>query len=88
MKREFLIGEVAKSFGISRPALIYYDRIGLLTPSYTGPNGYRYYKYEDIDKLELILSLKECGLSLDEIKNFLSSPSHPEAVELLKNQKK
>lgn len=87
MISKFLIGEVAKKFNVSRPSLIYYDQIDLLKPSIIENNGYRYYTYEDIERLELILTLKESGLKLDDIKDFLSSPSHLCAIELLENQK-
>jgi len=81
------IGEVANYFGISKQTLIYYDRIDLLKPSHSEDNSYRYYTYEDTDKLELILMLKDSGLDLKSIKRYLSSPSHASGVELLTQQK-
>lgn len=86
MKGHFLIGEVAKEHSISRPTLIYYDSIGLLKPSIIEDNGYRYYTFEDIEKLELILSLKESGLKLKAIQAFMAEPSHENSASLLKAQ--
>ncbi|GAA0742093.1 MerR family transcriptional regulator [Clostridium oceanicum] len=88
MYRKFLISEVVKRYNISRPTLIYYDNIDLLKPSHNETNGYRYYTYEDMDKLELILALKETGLSLKSIKSFMSDPSHEGSIDLLSTQKK
>lgn len=87
MNIRFLISEVAQRYNISRPALIYYDKIGLLKPSHDESNGYRYYSYGDMEKLELILTLKESGLSLKAIKSFMDEPSHQSGVELLGEQK-
>jgi len=81
------IGEVAKYFNISKQTLIYYDRINLLKPSNCEENKYRYYTYDDTDKLELILMLKESGLELAAIKDYLESPTHEQGISLLTHQK-
>lgn len=86
MNEHLLIGMVAKHYGISKQTLIHYDRIGLLEPSVTGENNYRYYNFEDLDKLDLILSLKGAGLSLKDIKAYLVEPSLSESIALLKDQ--
>ncbi|MBI9013255.1 MAG: MerR family transcriptional regulator [Clostridiales bacterium] len=87
MKGKIRIGHVAKYFGISKQTLIYYDQIDLLKPSYSEDNLYRYYTYDDTDKLELILMLKDSGLDLKSIKGYLSSPSHASGLQLLNQQK-
>ncbi|WFD11871.1 MerR family transcriptional regulator [Tepidibacter hydrothermalis] len=86
MITKFLISEAAKKYNISRATLIYYDNINLLNPSYNHENGYRYYTYKDLEKLELILTLKESGLHLSDIKSFLDRPSHEESIHLLNRQ--
>lgn len=86
MKGKILIGTVSEHFGISKQTLIHYDRIGLLKPTASEENNYRYYSYEDLDKLDLILSLKDSGLSLKEIKDYMSNPSLNESITLLKAQ--
>lgn len=87
MKGKIRIGEVAKYFGISKQTLIYYDRIDLLKPSHSEDNLYRFYTYDDTDKLELILMLKDSGLDLKSIRSYLSSPSHASGLQLLNQQK-
>lgn len=86
MKSKYLISEVAKKAGISRATLLYYDKINLLSPSYYHQNKYRYYTYRDLEKLELILTLKESGLSLKSIQSFLDNPSHEEGIRLMIRQ--
>lgn len=86
MKNKILIGTLASHFGISKQTLIHYDRIGLLKPSATAGNGYRYYTFEDIDKLDVIVSLKDTGLSLDAIQEYQKKPSIEDSIILLKQQ--
>ncbi len=86
MKNKILIGTLASYFNLSKQTLIHYDRIGLLKPSATAENGYRYYTFEDIDKLDVIVSLKDTGLSLDAIQAYLQKPSIVDSIVLLKRQ--
>jgi DNA-binding transcriptional MerR regulator len=86
--KKYKISEVAKKFDISRTALIHYDNCGLLTPSIRNEKNYRYYTLDDIDKLELILALKESGLTLKEIQSYLTEEGKKTSVELLNHQKK
>lgn len=69
MKEYYTIGEMAKLNFISPHTLRYYDKIGLLKPSYTNErNGYRYYSYKDFLFLDSIEYLRHFGMSLEEIK--------------------
>jgi DNA-binding transcriptional MerR regulator len=52
---------------VSIRTLRYYDRVGLLTPSYHTEAGYRLYTDEDLVNLQYILALKFLGFSLEEI---------------------
>lgn len=63
------IGELAKETGLTVRTLRYYDQIGLLTPSRRMDNGYRLYNEEDIKRLQQILSLRQIGLTLDQIQS-------------------
>ncbi len=71
--REYTISKLARSFGLSRSTLLYYDRIGLLPPSGRTPSGYRVYTEEDVKRLERICGLRRASLSLQDIRNILSS---------------
>lgn len=65
------IGEMSKLYNISTDILRYYDKIGLLSPDYIGENGYRYYSKKQIWKLNNIRNLRNIGVSLEDIKEFL-----------------
>lgn len=68
MRRAWTVGQLAKLAGLTIRTLRYYDSIGLFSPSGHSSAGYRLYTEEDISRLQQILSLKELGLSLDEMK--------------------
>jgi DNA-binding transcriptional MerR regulator len=68
-------GRLARRFGLSRTALLYYDGIGLLRPSARSPAGYRLYSEADVRRLEQILRLREAGLALDQIRRLLDAPA-------------
>jgi DNA-binding transcriptional MerR regulator len=53
--------------GLTVRTLRYYDQIGLFRPSGHSDSGYRLYTQTDITRLQQILSLKELGLSLEQI---------------------
>ncbi|BBH20193.1 hypothetical protein Back11_15810 [Paenibacillus baekrokdamisoli] len=68
MLREWKVGELAKMAGLTVRTLRFYDQIGLFSPSGHSDSGYRLYTETDISRLQQILSLKELGLSLEQIK--------------------
>ena len=68
----FRIGEFSKIAQVSGRLLRFYDEIGLLSPDFTDPQtGYRYYSAGQLPRLNRILVLKELGLSLEQIAQFL-----------------
>lgn len=78
------IGDLATRTGLSIRTLHYYDQIGLLSPSHRNSAGHRFYDSQDIIQLQQILSLRQLGFSLDEIRDCLQSPefSLPQVIEL------
>jgi DNA-binding transcriptional MerR regulator len=68
------VGELAKQTGISVRTLHYYDEIGLLSPSGRTESDYRLYAEADIVRLQQIMSLRQLGFSLLEIKECLQKP--------------
>lgn len=82
--RLWKVGELAKQTGLTVRALHHYDEIGLLTPSRRSASGYRLYDGDDIARLLQILSLRQLGFSLDEIRESLAKPelSLPRVLEL------
>ncbi|GGI13751.1 MerR family transcriptional regulator [Gottfriedia solisilvae] len=74
-KTSWKIGELASQCGITVRTLHHYHQIGLLVPSEFTDAGHRLYTKADATKLQQILSLKQLGLSLEEIFNFLVNPN-------------
>lgn len=72
MKQRWKTGELAKLAGLTIRTLRYYDQIGLYSPSDHSASGHRLYTEADFARLQQILSLKELGLTLDEIKAVLA----------------
>lgn len=65
------VGELAQRMHVTVRTLQYYDRKGLLTPSTLSSGGRRLYTDADVVRLHQILSLKQLGFSLDEIRDRL-----------------
>lgn len=72
--RQFRVGELAKRTGLTVRTLHHYDEIGLLAPSKRTSAGYRLYGAQDVARLQQIVSLRQLGLSLEEIAAFLRRP--------------
>lgn len=71
---EFLsISALARRFGLSRGALLHYDRMGLLSASRRSPSGSRRYGPEDRARLRRIMELRAAGLPLEEIRCALQA---------------
>ena len=67
----FTIGQVAKKYGLSRSTLIYYDKIGILTPSGRSESNYRLYSDIDLKKMDRMMLFRSAGLSLDSMPSLL-----------------
>jgi MerR family transcriptional regulator, thiopeptide resistance regulator len=70
----FTAGKLAKTFRLSRTALLYYDSIGLLSPKTRSAARYRQYTDADVARLQLFCTLRDAGLPLKEIKRVLEMP--------------
>ncbi len=65
------VGALAKQTGISVRTLHYYDEIGVLAPSAHSDAGYRLYTAADVVRLQQIMSLRQLGFSLEQIRDCL-----------------
>lgn len=79
------VGHLAGDCGLSRSTLLYYERIGLLTPSARSAAGYRLYTDADRSRLEKILMYRDLGLPLEAIGQLLES-APGSAAELLERR--
>ncbi len=68
----YTVGKFAHRFGLSRSTLLYYDRVGLLTPSGRSESGYRLYSEKDALRMSAIREYREAGIPLKEIGPLLS----------------
>lgn len=68
------VGELAKRTGLTVRTLHHYDEIGLLMPSHRTDTGYRLYTADDLARLLRIVSLRQFGFSLEEVKGCLDQP--------------
>lgn len=68
----FTIQQYANLHEIGKRTLHFYDEIGLFCPAIKKENGYRYYTLSQGAVLEMILTLRELDMSLDDIKKYMT----------------
>lgn len=79
------IGDVAAAAGVSVRTLHHWDAVGLLVPSRRSSSGYRSYDDDDLARLQQVLSYRELGFALEEIRALLDDPS-VDALDHLRRQ--
>ena len=84
----FKTGEFAKLCGTTKDTLFHYDDIGLLKPAKVAPNGYRYYAVNQAYLFDMISLLKEVGMNLSEIKNYMDRRDTNTFLHMLKEKDK
>lgn len=87
-KSYMTISEFSRITGIKRENLRYYDQIGLLSPECRGENGYRYYTRRQLNTSYLIVSLRELGIGIEEIRKYVDKRTPEQMFSLFKAQKK
>ena len=68
----YRISELASLVGLSRTALLYYEKLNLIAGKRL-ENGYRVYSDRDVQQVRLIQQLQAGGLTLAECKSCLES---------------
>lgn len=84
----FKIGEFAKLCGTTKDTLFHYDAMGLLRPMKLAANGYRYYSLNQVYMFDLIVTLKEVGLTLKEVKEYMQKRDTENFVTMLRSKDK
>lgn len=79
-------GAFAKIANVTERTIRYYDKIGLLKPSFVMENGYRHYTDKDFLKLQKILSLKQLGFTIEEIFPLVANEKEEYLKESLEMQ--
>lgn len=85
------IKEVSEKYHISQDTLRYYERVKMIPPVHRTPGGIRDYTEEDIGWLEFALCMRNAGLPVESVIEYLSlymqgEETIPARLELLKNQ--
>lgn len=83
----FTSGEFAKLCNTTKDTLFHYDEIGVLKPEVILDNGYRYYTLKQIYIFSLIRTLRDCGGSLSEIKDYLNMDDPNQIIEFINTKK-
>ncbi len=68
------VGELARRTGLTVRTLHHYDAIGLLKPSLHTEAGHRLYTAADVARLQQVLSLRQLGFTLEEVRDCLDRP--------------
>lgn len=67
------IGEVADAVGLSLRTIRYYEEADLVPPSGRSTGGFRLYTDADIDRLRLVKHMKPLDLTIDEMRDLLTT---------------
>ncbi|MCT8978708.1 MerR family transcriptional regulator [Clostridium sp. CX1] len=85
---EYTVQKLANLAGVSTRTLRYYDEIDILKPARINSSGYRIYGQEEVDRLQQILFYRELGVSLEDIKDIVTSPSFEKTKALKEHREK
>lgn len=79
-------GRFADLVGVSKHTLFFYDDKGIFKPVKVKENGYRYYSIRQVETFSVITALKEIGMSLEAIHDYLSTRSPEGFSKLLEEE--
>lgn len=84
----YSVKDVCRKYRITRKALFYYDRIGLLKPTERkGKQLFKYYNDESLERLESILMFRDVGLTISEVKEIIDEKDNNKVLIVLKKAK-
>jgi DNA-binding transcriptional MerR regulator len=66
-------GELAKLAGTTKRTILWYQELGIINPVEVSAEGYRFYSETQVLDYQMILLLTTFGVSLREIKDYLST---------------
>lgn len=78
---KYRIGEMAEFFGLTKEAIRYYERKGIVTSTRDERTGYRYYERDEITTLKRIRTYESLGFSLDEAQAMVAETTFGEMEE-------
>ena len=74
-KLYYTAGELADLFELPKQTLLYYDKMGVLSPEFISENNYRHYSLKQYLLLEIILNMRKLGIPISKIKEYLEERS-------------
>lgn len=75
MKERYTIHEVATLLGISADAIRLYEKEGLVHPARNRDNGYRYYDFQEIQRVMGVSLYRQLGIGIDRIRQLAQHQS-------------
>lgn len=85
-KLSFTTGEFANMVGVNKRTLHFYDEKGIFKPAALADNGYRSYSLRQVYPFYMIRMLRDMGLDLREIQQYMSSRTPEKFLDLLTEQ--
>lgn len=82
MVSHFRINDFSQISGVSKDTLRYYDKAGVLCPSYRMENGYRYYTEYDLMRLMQIRIMRGMDAPLEECAQMMALPAMADKLAL------
>lgn len=74
-KLYYTAGELADLFELPKQTLLYYDKMGVLSPEFISENNYRHYSLKQYLLLEIILNMRKLGIPISKIRQYLEERS-------------
>lgn len=86
-KIKFKIGEFSKLNMVTIKTLRHYEEIGLLVPDEIDQwTGYRYYRVDQLNKMNKIIFLKKLGFSLEEIREVFDEENQTPDIDQIQSK--
>src|SRR5689334_9657020 len=79
------VSQLARTCGLSRSTVLYYENLGLLKPGRRSSGNYRLYAGKDLERLRQICVYRNAGLKLRDIRAVLDQ-THGDAARVLKRR--
>jgi DNA-binding transcriptional MerR regulator len=80
------VTELAKTCGLSRSTILYYESVGLLRPARRTASRYRVYGEREAARLQQIRAYRDAGLTLDNVRELLDERGASDASSVLQRR--
>lgn len=85
MDEYYTIGDISRLYHIGPDSIRYYEKKGVLEPI-RGENGYRYYSSRSIWRMNMIVSLRSLGFSVERIREYFQNRTAESTARLLNDE--